>query len=644
MKYLSIILLIPFHLCMALPEELKSLKLMPKFPPTIHEIAEGPKYFVSPQGSDKDSGSQEKPFRTIQFALTQMRPGDSLYLRGGVYRENVRVALRGTSVKPITLAGYPEENAIIDGSFAEFYEEPENAWELLDAELHHYQSKKLYPNLRNILGSFGDTMLGLQTYYHQKDLLASSEVFVWEDWDRRQETDLKPVYLGPGMWYNHDTGRIHLRLAHTDLPDPISNYRGKQDPRKLPLLLAPYQSTPLSLNGAEHIHIRDLVIRGAGYTAVQLEQARHIEFNHVTIWAGAYGIRASGTQYLRLLNCGVYGNVAPWTFRADGSKRDYPGRPHRNLSRLNTHASIEIDSGRESSVHAFPQNDHWEIAYCEFTDAHDGPYLGAINVHFHHNLVENMHDDGLYLSPMYKRHWLENKDPVIRIEQNLFRQVLTPLAFGGPWPETRDQIYIYRNVFDLRVPVPTGRPTTKRPTAAFSTGKLMGDHGSPPWPAMNIYHNTVITGDNQRRAPGGAFGGLRSGNPRRVFNNLFLHLGRLPTLTIPKPEDDFSSDGNLYWSWTYPVPSPEKFFGKFHRAHPNFEKHAILADPKLRDLSIGFDYRLLKGSAAIDAGVPIPEDWPDSKLVDDDKPDIGAIPKDADLYRFGRRPRGYFYR
>src|SRR5581483_156268 len=168
-----------------------------------------------------------------------------------------------------------------------------------------------------------------------------------------------------------------------------------------------FQSIPLHVDGAKHVRFQDLVIRGAGYTAILLDQVEDVEFDNVTVWCGTYGIRASGTRSLRFVHSALYGSVAPWTFRSDGSKRDYPGSPHRNLSRLNTHALLEIESGRESSVYATPQNDLWEIAHSEFTDAHDGLYLGAINVNFHHNLIENLQDDGLYLSPMYLRHRLD---------------------------------------------------------------------------------------------------------------------------------------------------------------------------------------------------------------------------------------------
>ena len=64
------------------------------------------------------------------------------------------------------------------------------------------------------------------------------------------------------------------------------------------------------------------VIRGGGYDTVVLQQGTDVEFDNVTVWCGTYGIRAAGTQKLKFHRSALYGNVAPWTFRSDGSKRD----------------------------------------------------------------------------------------------------------------------------------------------------------------------------------------------------------------------------------------------------------------------------------------------------------------------------------
>jgi hypothetical protein len=583
-------------------------------------------YFVSAAaGDDAQPGTKAAPWHSIRHALTRLQPGDTLNLRSGVYYENIYIALAGKADAPITIQSFPGEKAVLDGGWSKFQKNPETAWEPVeDSKTGEFQSVDTFPNLREVLGTFPDSTHGLQTYYHAMDLRAENELADWDNWEKREETDLKPLYLGPGLWLDRATGRIHLRLSHTHLPEPIPNYAGEADPRKVPLLLAGFDSVPLKLDGASHIRLRDLTIRNAGYTSIIMDQTEGVELDHVTVLCGTYGLRISGSRKLRLLHCDFIGNVAPWTFRSDGSKRDYPGRPHRNLARLNTHAILEIENGGESSVYATPQNDDWEIAHCSFTNAHDAVYLGSINMHFHHNRIENMQDDGLYLSPMYLRHRLDGKDPQIRIEQNFFRGVLTALAFGGTWPETRDRIFICRNVFDLRQPIQTGRPSSRTPLPSLSTGKLIGDHGSPPWPAMNIYHNTVIALEPQRDTAMATTGSMKSGNERRVYNNIFLHLARLPSLATPVPDQKLSSAGNLYWSLTTPDVAAEKFLAK------SAEK-SLLADPKLRQIAketrTALDAALQDGSPAINAGVDLPAEWPDPlRQQDEGRPDIGALP------------------
>ncbi len=622
-------------------------------PPMKRPLAQGLVRYVDAQrGDDSHDGSQQRPWKTIRHALTQLAPGDTLYLRGGTYYENVYLALAGTPQRPITLCSFPGEQAVLDGGWREFFQRPHECWEpFAQGAPGEYRSRRPYPNVRNVVGSFGDSMIGLQTYDHASDLRSQNELLDWEDWDRPQETDWKPLYVGPGLWYDQQTGYLHARLAHTHLPEPVSNYRGPTDPRRVPLVLAPFASVALHVDGARHVRLQDLVIRGGGYTTVVLDHAADIELDNVTIFCGTYGIRAARTERLRMIGSALYGNVAPWTFRSDGSKRDYPGRPHRNISRLNTHALLELDAGRESSVYATPLNDHWEIAYCDFTDAHDALYLGAVNVHFHHNLVENMQDDGLYLSPMYYRHRLETRDPVVRIEQNLFRGVLTALAFGGTETQTRDQVFITRNVFDLRQPVQTGRPSTRRAEVGLSAGKVIGDHGSPPWPAMFIYHNTFVMADASRDAAMATLGATRDKLGRRAFNNIYVHLGRLPGYVPPRADEDCVEDGNLFWSPGVDDKLAQALFARF-RGSPQFEEsralypagsssHSRVADPRFlrleADRQVDNDYRLRPDSPAIDAAVPLPAQWPDPlRSLDAQAPDVGALPAGVPALRAGR--------
>jgi hypothetical protein len=569
--------------------------------------------------------------------------GDTLYLRGGTYRENVAVRIAGRRESPITIRSFPGETAVIDGGLAEFFETPVAAWEPHPAGAPgEYRSTRTYPNLRGVVASFGDSMIGLNTYYHVKDLRATSELVEPEP----DKSDIKPLWCGPGLWYDRATGRIHARLGHTKTSG-LENYRGETDPRRVPLVIAPFRALPLHVDRAEHVRFHDLVIRGGGYDTVRLDQANDIEFDNVTVWAGTYGVRATGVQRLRVHGCGVYGNAPPWATRFEAGFNTYPGRTERDITRYNTHALLVADANKEFEVYCYPFNDDWEIGHSEFCDAgSDGLYLGGVNLRFHHNLVTNTRDDGLYLSPMYPRHAYLRGGATLHIYQNYFSRCLTMLAFGGA-EATRDTIYFCRNIVDLREPVPTGRATPQRPTAAVDSGKVTGDHGSPPWPSMFSYHNTFIMRSQARAADAWLSSGATADRPRRVFNNILVHLTALPPHQL-NDSPHLEADGNLYWQPDVAADRAASFFKKYRDSAafenskkvyaPGFDATAIVADPKfVRSEAEGpNDYRLQPSSPAIDTGVDLPADWPDPLRERSGKPDIGALPSGAEMLRVGR--------
>jgi hypothetical protein len=83
-------------------------------------------YYVSTTGSDSNAGDLANPFGSLQHAHDLAQAGDTIYLRGGVYRltEGINLTNDGTSSNPITVANYPGETPILDGagmSSADYY-------------------------------------------------------------------------------------------------------------------------------------------------------------------------------------------------------------------------------------------------------------------------------------------------------------------------------------------------------------------------------------------------------------------------------------------------------------------------------------------------------------------------------------------
>jgi hypothetical protein len=89
-------------------------------------------YYVSTKGSDENSGNKEMPFHTVQKAADTARAGDTILVRGGVYREHVVLRFSGQKGKPIILKYYSGERPVIQPGEVE--KEPHGHGVLLQAE------------------------------------------------------------------------------------------------------------------------------------------------------------------------------------------------------------------------------------------------------------------------------------------------------------------------------------------------------------------------------------------------------------------------------------------------------------------------------------------------------------------------------
>ncbi len=73
-------------------------------------------YFVSPQGSDDNAGTQQHPYATLQKAASVVGPGDRCYFREGTYRETLRPQRSGREGDEITFAAWQDEKVVLRGT------------------------------------------------------------------------------------------------------------------------------------------------------------------------------------------------------------------------------------------------------------------------------------------------------------------------------------------------------------------------------------------------------------------------------------------------------------------------------------------------------------------------------------------------
>jgi hypothetical protein len=282
------------------------------------------KFVDSRNGNDANRGEKKTPWKTLNYSLRQLESGDTLLLRGGTYYEKVHLSRSGNEDQPITIRSYPGELAILDGGRREFFENPDQAWipnpegvegEFISTRTYHDADARRAPyqflpaawepmwgieeERPLALGHFADSMVPLHSYRIAADLRATNEYWIGNKHEMRETG----IYCGPGLWFNRKTGRIHIRLAHHQMPGLGGQaYRGETDPRKLKLSVSVgFGEEVLRINGVRHVRVQGLVIRGAtGSPMIHIYGSLHIELDHVTVYGGFPALLVNASQKLKL--------------------------------------------------------------------------------------------------------------------------------------------------------------------------------------------------------------------------------------------------------------------------------------------------------------------------------------------------------
>ncbi|GIJ59299.1 right-handed parallel beta-helix repeat-containing protein [Virgisporangium aurantiacum] len=638
-------------------------------------------YYVSNSGNDTNPGTFERPFRTVSRGARGLVAGDVLNLRNGVHIGPVDVVgVRGSADDPIVIRSYPGEHAYLDGAVRAFRTRAnDDDWIPArrvdpDARDDEYVSATVFTGDLVNRGAFLDRnpYTRLLTYSNLNDLRASNETFepIVDDADPRPgpaatDEDGNPlghrlpwVYMGPGLFFDQATGRVHIRLAHThnNVPEVV-DYTEETDPRRVPLAISPKDMTTLQVRGSGRLRFENLTVMHGGDNTIVLTGSDHVTFDHVRIRAGTRGVRTGGTTDVVFAHCQFVGGVPTWTFRTDRTAG------YRFLDGDEVVANNLSDRTSDTLLLGNPGDRTVEIHHCEFLNGHN-VVLSGQEVSFHHNWINNMQDDALALG------FDGGTDGAVtstRIHQNVITRALTAFSFSAHNRTTR--WYLYRNLVDLRGRTRGFRPRRPGDAEVWRFGQLHTGAGAALGP-HDLFHNTVLCFDQRGQASFLHYRDTDGESPRRSFNNVFVAVNPGPEADIaltfvPPPSFPGPTDGNLYHRFGVATRDPLRYLayeldgerfraGTFadlerlrasvlfeqsrRRYRPGYEANSLLAEPGFRRINRtgrprdDDDLRPADTSPVLGAGVRLPADLGalDPFRPDLDNPDIGCYPRTGD--------------
>jgi hypothetical protein len=647
--------------------------------------ATGKECFVSVTGSDANSGTLARPFRTIAKGVSAVQAGDVLSLLGGVFVESVAIANKhGTALRPIVIRSYPGERAFIDGSLSDFRTLNNEDWVPAGSDDLGVPHADEFVSRTSVTGFVRGAFLDrhpytrLITYSRLEDLRAPGDTFArlspddplgHDVFDCDTSTACVPagyrypwVYMGPGIWVDPDVSPtnpkpVHIRLSHTSNSVPgLADYAGDVDPRRLRLAVAIKPMHALRITDSSHLRFERLGVRFGGDVTVMVRNTTGLLFDHVEVWASSNGIRTGDNDGLTFQHCDFNGGRPSWFFRDDG-KRLYwlldgrTGVAVKNTLGEQTIGSLVIPSRLDFGT---------TIHHSEFHSGHD-LYLGGSNVDFHHNWIHDLNDEGLVLDAYGKQNVL--------VHHNVISKTLSAFSFASQATGSLNAIggpfFIYRNLVDLREPIAGYRPSAFNDVDVWRYGSAFKSNGEDG--PYAVFQNTFLVWAQTGDASYMHYWNLRGNHLRRAFNNIFVAIdpdpaANRPITMVPSPLFPAQTDGNVYYRIAQsstklfknlPYSSqqqsgPEGAFDCLYGCYkaligsrlfehsrrqyaPGFEANSIDGDPKFRRLGADGvfrktdDLRIQSLSPALNAGIALPDDL----ACKDDPPHCGAPPVGA---------------
>ncbi len=480
-------------------------------------------YYVSSTGSDDTgSGTFNNPWGTVAYGLRDLEPGDTLYLREGVYYESdILLVKKGTHDAPITIRSYPGEKAVIDGAEQQYSTSPNSDWELVDSFL------KLYRSTRTYSGEFAgawllDDNINLVQY-------SSSANMDSTNYGPLNGND--PIYIGPGLQLRDD-GHIYIRLKMN--PNDQTDHNGNHMPA-LPAIsnprlnrIAVYTADQLVVtSGAEHVILDHIGFRHSD-TAIDLrDDTRNLIIRDCNIKHGQYGVLVRDARDCTIARCD-FDNGMPhyvyWTDVKGGGQDVAEAYPEFQSMAINGNLS------------------GFTISYCTISNTMDGIGVreGSTGTRVMHNTFYNTRDDAI---DVLRNVW------DVEIGFNMLHRTMLGISIL-PHDQAGGEVYIHHNVIDSTGYHRSGRVGSWRDDRypVWAAGTPFGSHDEGSTEAKwKIYNNTFVA--RKGRIGHFAFGpNVVDGSiQKQVRNNIFFALDDRICCASELASEGTEYNGNVYW-------------------------------------------------------------------------------------------------
>ena len=403
-------------------------------------------YYVSPDGSDDNSGALSRPWRSLGHALAMLSPGDVLNLRGGTYYEHeLDIDLQGTASAPVTIRSYPGERAVIDGGVPYFENAPNSEWELVDSDIHLYRSRRAFPEaFDSVRAWLVDSDVQLVEYESAENLKSTSYGAL---------NGLSPFYMGPGLQLRGDS-HLYIRLDYNpnDLSDasgnPIAPTPVDLDPNSNRLAVS-FSQYIFLLDGASYLSFQNLDLSHADYILDARNGSHHISLRgcHLDYSNQGLLIRQSVHDW-EIERCEFSNGVPDYVYWTDV----------KNRGQDVAEAYPEFQSAAINGP--IP---HFYIHHSLFRDTFDGLKIdeGTTNARITENVFIRVRDDAINLSKGIGN---------VEVSHNMLWHVMGGIANLSS-DVAPGQVYIHHNVID---------------NSAYQRGGRPGNYREDNWPVWTI--------------------------------------------------------------------------------------------------------------------------------------------------------------